>query len=199
MSFKSCRLGKSRWLGAISVAGLVLAATFSAPAVTPASAADAAAPLKCASNPLIGTWRLNIAKSNITRNNGQINGRIVFITPYGKDGISYVFMDDDDKRASAREETWLVQFDGKPHPTEGGDPRLLSWKRIDCNTFEMITLRQLVMNKDGTVKEYYPEGQAQSHSRIVASPDGKTYTTTHSGQLGGGQRYDNEILVFDRL
>jgi hypothetical protein len=187
---------KWRWLaGAGLTATALLSLLATDLALTPAAAQE----LRCANNPLVGTWRLNKAKSTITRNNGVIAGRMVIIAPYGKDGITYVFIDDDDKRRSGREETWPVQFDGKSYPTSGGDPRLLRWKRIDCNTFEMESLRQLVMNPDGTVKEYHPEGQLQSHSRIVVAPDGKTYTTTHSGQLGNGSRYENEILFFERL
>ena len=188
---------KSRYLNTAWIAGCALAAAFSAPAFAPVPAAAQAT--QCTSNPLVGTWRLNKAKSTITRNNGVIPGRIVIIAPYGNDGITYVFIDDDDKRLSGREETWSVQFDGKPYATSGGDPRLLEWKRVDCNTFEMTTLRQLVFNRDGSVKEYYPDGQVQSHSRIVVAPDGKSYVTTHSGTLGNQTRYDNEILYFDRL
>jgi hypothetical protein len=167
--------------------------------VSPALPAPAQG-LKCASDPLVGTWRLDKKKSTITRNNGVIDDRIAVIAPFGDDGITYVFINDGDPRLSGREETWSVQFDGKAWPTRGGDPRLMKWTRVDCNTFEFDTLRQLVFNlPEGTVKAYYPEGQVQSHGRIVVAPDGKTFADTHSGQLGNQTKYNDEVLVFDRL
>ena len=180
--------------GGVLGAAILLTGMASAP--LPAEAQG----VKCASNPLVGTWRLNKAKSTITRNNGQIPGRIAVIAPYGADGITYVFIGDDDPRLSGREETWSVQFDGKSYPTKGGDPRLMQWKRVDCNTFDFVTLRQLIFNlPDGTVKQYFPEGQVQSHGHIVVSADGKTFADTHTGQLGNQTAYKDEVLVFDRL
>ena len=190
---------KARWLGAAGILGLAIGAALGAPAVAPASAADAAQPLKCDGNPLIGTWRLNIAKSHITRNHGVIKGRLEVNAPYGANGMTHLFLDDDDKRLSAREETWPVQFDGKPYPTEGGDPRFIEMRRIDCNTFEMTTVRQMTFNPDGSVKQYFPEGLVQGHSRTVVAPDGKSYTSTLQGKLGNQQDLKGEILFFDRL
>src|SRR4051812_14622215 len=90
---------KTRWLagGAMAAAALVsLGVTGLAPTRV------AAQELRCADIPLVGTWRLNKAKSKITRNNGVIAGRLVIIAPYGSNGITYVFIDDDDKRISGR-------------------------------------------------------------------------------------------------
>jgi hypothetical protein len=63
-------------------------------------------------------------------------------------------------------------------------------------------LRQLYYNLPaGTVKEYIPEGRVSSKGLITVSADGKTLTNKHSGTLGSGSqsRYEDEILVFDRL
>src|SRR4029077_7922256 len=73
------------------------------------------------------------------------------------------------------------------------------WTRIDCNTFQHETLRQLYYNlPGGTVKEYVPEGRVSSGGRITVSADGKTLTNKHTGTLGNQTRYEDEILVFDR-
>ena len=85
--------GIFRFFGA-SVATMLVVGFALAP--TPAPAQD----LQCASNPLIGTWRLNLQKSTITRNNGVIEPRIMIIAPFGDNGITEVFINDRD--------AWLV-------------------------------------------------------------------------------------------
>jgi hypothetical protein len=187
--------GIFRFFG-VSVAAMLLAG------VAWSATAAAAEDLKCAGNPLIGTWRLNLQKSTITRNNGVIEPRIMIIAPFGTNGITEVFINDRDPRLAGRWEMWSVEFDGKPYPTKGGDPRQMRWTRIDCNTFQHETLRQLYYNLPaGTVKEYIPEGRVSSKGRITVSADGKTLTNQHTGTLGSGSqsRYEDEILVFDRL
>ena len=184
--------GIFRFFGA-SVATMLFVGFALAPTPAPAQG------LQCASNPLIGTWRLNLQKSTITRNNGVIEPRIMIIAPFGDNGITEVFLNDRDPRLVGRWEMWSVQFDGKPYPTKGGDPRQMRWTRIDCNTFQHETLRQLYYNlPDGTVKEYVPEGRVSSGGRITVSADGKTLTNKHTGTLGNQTRYEDEILVFDR-
>ena len=161
--------------------------------------AAAQAPLNCPNNPLVGTWRLNLQKSTITRNNGRIDPRIMIIAPYGQNGITEVFISDLDPRLVNRYEMWSLQFDGKPYPTKGGDPRQMRWTRVDCNTFKHETLRQLYYNLPaGTVKEYIPEGRVSSSGTITVSADGKTLSNKHSGTLGNQSAYHDEILVYDR-
>ena len=110
-----------------------------------------------------------------------------------------MLIDEGDPRLSGREEHYSLQFDGKFYPTKGGDPRLMQWKRIDCNTYEHTTKRQLIFNKpDGTVKQYIADGEVQSTGTIKISADGKTMTDTHSGTLGDQTKYEGEALVYDR-
>jgi hypothetical protein len=164
-----------------------------APSFAPAQSAA------CPNNLLIGTWRLDVSKSKVTRHDGQIPDRIVIIAPYGADGITRVLIDEGDPRLSGREEHYSLQFDDKFYPTKGGDPRLMQWKRIDCNTYEHTTKRQLIFNKpDGTVKQYIADGQVQSTGIIKISADGKTMTDSHSGTLGDQTKYEGEALVYDR-
>src|SRR4029078_12783928 len=77
--------------------------------------------LQCASNPLIGTWRLNLQKSTITRNNGVIDPRIMFSARFGDNEFREVFITARAPRLVGRWEMCSVQFDGKPYPTKGGD------------------------------------------------------------------------------
>ena len=150
--------GIFRFFGA-SVATMLFIGFALAPTPAPAQG------LQCASNPLIGTWRLNLQESTITRNNGVIEPRIMIIAPFGDNGITEVFINDRDPRLVGRWEMWSVQFDGKPYPTKGGDPRQMRWTRIDCNTFQHETLRQLYYNlPGGTVKD--------TSLRVASAPEG---------------------------
>lgn len=185
--------GMTRFFSAVGAATLLAAVAY-----TPAPAAQQ--PLQCAKNPLVGTWRLNLQKSKITRNNGRIDPRIMIIAPYGEDGITEVFISELDPRLATRWEMWSVKFNNRPYPTKGGDPRQMRWTRVDCNTFRHETLRELYYNlPDGTVKEYVPGGRVSSGGEITVSADGKTLTNKHTGTLGNQTRYEDEILVFDAV
>ena len=87
--------GIFRFFGA-SVATMLFVGFALAPTPAPAQG------LQCASNPLIGTWRLNLQKSTITRNNGVIEPRIMIIAPFGDNGITEVFINDRDPRLVGR-------------------------------------------------------------------------------------------------
>lgn len=177
----------------------VLAATVLIATAAGAPSSALAQSAACPNNSLIGTWRLDVSKSKVTRHDGHIPDRIVIIAPYGADGITRVLIDEGDPRLSGREEHYSLQFDDKFYPTKGGDPRLMQWKRVDCNTYEHTTKRQLIFNKpDGTVKQYIADGQIQSTGIIKISADGKTMTDSHSGTLGDQTKYEGEALVYDR-
>jgi hypothetical protein len=177
-----------------AIAGLALSAALWAPEAKSAEA------VSCPTNPLIGTWKLNMKESKVTRHGGHIPDRIVIIAPYGKDGITRVLIDEGDPRLSGREEHYSLQFDGKFYPTKGGDPRLMKWDRVDCNNYETTTRRQLLFNlPDGTVKEYHPEGIEQSGGHWQVSADGMRLLNTHSGVLGDQSSYEDELLVYDRM
>ena len=74
-------------------------------------------------------------------------------------------------------------FDGEFHLTEGSDPRELRFKRPDRCTIEQDTRRN---------------GAITVHRHIVVSKDGRTLTYTANGTSGGGQKYTNDIRVYDR-
>ena len=101
--------GIFRFFGA-SVATMLFVGFALAPTPAPAQG------LQCASNPLIGTWRLNPQKSTITRNNGVIEPRIMIIAPFGDNGITEVFINDRDPRLVGRWEMWSVQSTGSHTP-----------------------------------------------------------------------------------
>jgi hypothetical protein len=147
---------------------------------------------RCTGDPLLGAWRLNEAKSKIGQENPYIPGRFVVIAQSGSDGITALFVGNGD---APNIENWTVQFDGKSYATRGAYPRLMQWRRTDCNTFDIVSLRQVLFNPvDGTVKQYFPAPQVSAHDHIAVATDGKSFTDTHSDEQGG----QDEILFFER-
>jgi hypothetical protein len=172
---------------------LCAAAALGGMLLSPAPAA--AQGLKCASNPFVGNWEINRAKSKTSR---EVPPRdfpaMAVIAPSGADGIISLFVGVGD---FALPQIARAQFDGKPVPLRGAYPRLVQMTRADCNTIDIVTLRQVSFNPDGTVKEYLSMPQVQSRARMVVSADGKTLT-----QTGGSDEqfvYKDEVLVYDRI
>jgi hypothetical protein len=75
------------------------------------------------------------------------------------------------------------RFDGDFHQTDGSDPRELSFKRADQRTIDQDTRRN---------------GMITVHRHIELSRDGKTMTFTANGITGGGQKYTNDIRVYEK-
>jgi hypothetical protein len=139
----------------------------------------------CASNlraqnePFLGTWELNLAKSSITRGAppqgetienvpeaGGFKSTLTTVTGRGK-GV----------------EIHHYIFDGAFHQTEGGDPRELSFKRVDRRNIESDTKRN---------------GQITVNRRYQLSEDGRTMTVIANGTSGGGQKYVNDTRVYEK-
>jgi hypothetical protein len=133
-------------------------------------------------SPFFGTWRQNLSKSKIARGEPQ-KDRILVISPYGQNGWMRVVLNQN-QRGEWVEEHFLATLDGKDHPTLGNDPRVVSLKQLDASTVEVSLKRN---------------GKVSSVQRLTLSPDGKTLTQLGSGVDGSGQRYANDLRVYDRL
>jgi hypothetical protein len=129
--------------------------------------------------PFLGTWELNLAKSSITRGGPPRSETIVNIAEPG--GFRSMLTVVNEKSTSV--EIHHYNFDGSFHQTEGSDPRELSFKRVDQNTIEQDTRR------NGTITV---------HRHIELSRDGKTITFTANGATGGGQKYTDDIRVYEK-
>ena len=132
------------------------------------------------SDPAIGTWRLNAAKSKY--NPGPppksqtltitVAGNGITVMSRGTDGAGKPLATD-----------YTVAFDGKDVPVKGSPSYdMTSAKRVDANTTE------LTRRKGGKVVQT---------SRRVVSADGKTMTITTSGVNENGDRISN-IGVFEK-
>jgi hypothetical protein len=119
----------------------------------------------------LGIWQINAAK---TSNYPQQNQMIINLP--GPDGGFVSIRATIGKDGKSSSETHPVVFDGKPHQTDGGDPREISYKLIDPHTIERT------QNRNGKV----------SVDTEQVSNDGKTLTVTQANAM---RIYDKQFSV----
>jgi len=121
-----------------------------------------------ASNPNMGTWKLNEAKSTFGPGATK-NTKVVYSAAGDKVKVT---TDGTTSSGSPAHTEWTGKFDGKDYPVTG-DPTAdtRSYKKIDDRTLELT-------NKKA--------GKVTASGRIVLAPDGKsrTVTLTQSGASG---------------
>jgi hypothetical protein len=129
--------------------------------------------------PFLGKWELNLAKSSITRGAPPKGETIENVAEPGgfKSTLTSVTA-----RGTGTEIHHFI-FDGAFHQTEGGDPRELSFKRVDRRNIDSDTRRS---------------GQITVKRHFQLSEDGRTMTVVASGTSGGGQKYENDTRVYKR-
>ena len=124
------------------------------------------------SEPFLGIWEINLAK---TTNYPQQSQMIINVPAAGGGFISTRATIGKDNKSSSTE-IHPVAFDGKPHPTTGGDAREISYKLIDPNTIERTH------NRNGKI----------TVDTEQVSKDGKTLTVT---QPNATRIYDKKFSV----
>ena len=123
------------------------------------------------SDPWLGTWKLNPAKSKAPFTSGTtvfegtadtLNGTVDLV---GTDGTKFHW-------------TFSAKYDGKDHPATGASPfgDTLAITRVDKNTIRIVSKLA---------------GKPTIVQTIVVAPDGKTRTTTAKGTDGKGQPVDS--------
>jgi len=133
-----------------------------------------------ATDPLVGTWELNIAKSKYNPGPPLKSSSRMFEAV--ANGLKY-----SGKSVKADGTTlgtqWTAHFDGKDYPITG-DPNTdtMAIKRIDKFTIE------------GTAKK---AGKVTYRVKHIVSQDGKVSTLTVEGTDAQGKPYNN-VLVFDK-
>ena len=132
------------------------------------------------SDPLIGTWELNVAKSKFSPGPAPksetrtyvMSGSEIRATSKGVDGAG-----------KATTGAWTVNYDGKDRPVTGNDDAdMLSLKRIDAFSSEFTQKRA---------------GKVVLTGMRTISKDGKTMTITTKGTNAKGQPL-NEVEVFEK-
>ena len=133
-----------------------------------------------ASDPRIGTWKLNATKSKFNPGPPP-QSLIVKVEPSGKgEKVTAEIVNADGTRTTT---VYTANFDGKDYPLTGSPTAdMVSLKRIDANTTERT-------DKKG--------GKVATNLKRVVSQDGKTMTVTTKGTNAEGQAVNN-IIVFDK-
>jgi len=133
-----------------------------------------------ASDPRVGTWKLNVAKSKYSPGPAP-QALTVKVEPSGKgEKVTTEFVNADGTRTTTE---YTANFDGKDNPLTGSQiADTVSVKRINARTTERTD------KKGGKV--------AQTLRRVV-SQDGKTMTVTTKGTNAQGQAVNN-VAVFEK-
>jgi hypothetical protein len=131
-------------------------------------------------NPIIGTWKLNSAKTKVSP--GPLPKAVTAV--YSQEGHwiigKYTGLD-----AAGRpfNSTHRYQQDGKEYPSQWGHRRgVLSVKTIDDRTAEVVLK--------------FEDGGTTTRQRLI-SEDGETMTFTDSGTTAKGERI-NSVMVWER-
>ena len=145
-------------------------------------AAVACATVHAQGNPLVGTWKLNVAKSKFDPGPGPKS--LTRTVAAQGDGVKYTFegVSADGKSLSYG---FSVTFDGKDNPIDGSMPSgadTISAKRTDPHHF-VATLKK--------------GGKVIGTSKVEVSKDGKTATVDSTGTNAAGAKV-HDVQVFDK-
>ena len=128
--------------------------------------AMASAQVFAQANPLLGTWKLNVAKSKYTG------------TPMPKEMTRTVEADGDSVKytyagtaadGSSISYGFTVKYDGKDYPMTGNSPGgidMIAIKRVNANTYEATQKKA---------------GKVAANTKVEVSKDGKVATITSKG------------------
>ena len=139
--------------------------------------AVAAAP---ASDPVIGSWKLNVAKSTFSPGPALKSQTRTYAESAQGIALTLKTTNADGKETTA---TLTFKDDGKPYPVTGNpDFDMVSVKRVDA-----LTVRSTQMKGSATV----------GTGLRAVSKDGMTLTFAQKGTHANGVKYD-DVLVYDR-
>ena len=135
------------------------------------------------SDPWIGTWKVNLAKSTYSPGPAPTVAGTVKVDASAGGGIKVTIDGTNPEGQPIHSET-VGAFDGKDNPVKGAQApnATTAYKRIDGRSFEAT----------GKV-----DGKPTVTTRVVVSADGKTMTATQSGKNAQGQAVKN-VIVADR-
>jgi hypothetical protein len=132
------------------------------------------------SNPWLGMWKLNLAKSTYPPGQAPRSATFNF------QGAGANLTNTVDTVSAAGSSIRLVRthnYDGQPHPLPGDpDQDSRSYTRVDPNTVISASTKA---------------GKLVQVATLVLSPDGRTITITTRGTNAGGQQV-NTVAVYDK-
>jgi hypothetical protein len=138
--------------------------------------------VRAQSNPLVGTWKLNLTKSK--HDPGPMPKSLTRTVEANGDGVKYTFA------GVAADGTpisygFSATFDGKDNPVSGSMPSgadTISAKRIDANHY-VATLKK--------------GGKDVGTSKVTVSKDGKVTTVDAAASTAGGAK-EHDVQVYDK-
>lgn len=131
-------------------------------------------------DPLVGTWKLNVAKSTY-KPGPPPKSAAVAIEPAGK-GLK-ISVDAVNADGSSAKWSFTTLRDGKDVPVTGNP------------AYDAAASTQLSAHEGTTV--YKKGGKPVVTTKVVVSPDGKTLTVTSTGTDPKGQAVDN-VSIYER-
>ena len=136
---------------------------------------------KAADDPMVGTWKLNVAKSKYSPGPAP-QGETNVVKHYGKDGVSVVadITESDGKKVHLE---YSGDGDGTPFTVKGdANSDSSTMKRVNANTL---------------VRTSTKAGKPTTTTRYVISKDGMTKTVTITGKNAAGKAMHN-VAVFEK-
>ena len=131
------------------------------------------------SEPWVGTWRLNIAKSTYSPGPPPTVKSQTSRREAVPNGVKTT-IDTIDAKGNATHVEVTAMFDGKEYEVKGAAmPTTRAYKSIDNRTYEYVTR---------------VNGKVTTTTRSVVSVDGKTHTNTVTGVDAQGQKVNNVVL-----
>jgi len=147
-----------------------------------ALAAVVCAPAFAQTNPLIGTWKLDVTKSTFDPGPGPKS--LTRTVEAQGDGVKYTF-DGVAADGNPIAYSFAVQFDGKDNPISGSIPSgadTISAKRVDSNHY-VATLKK--------------GDEVIGTSKVMVSMDGKVTTVESTGTNAAGVK-THDVQVYDK-
>ncbi len=141
-------------------------------------------------DPLIGTWTINLAKSQYP---GTPPKAKIRTHDYTIDGMILITYETTDAKGSKSFTHWFMGLDGKEHPEYGRSTGAtpiwyLATKAVDTHTKEVIDRRVVAAGRPPQIINY----------TFAVSPDGRTLTITAKGTNAQGQP-TMTVEVYDRV
>ena len=138
-----------------------------------------------ATDPWIGTWKLNLAKSTYSPGPPPKSNTLKIEVVAG--GLQKHTFDGLNAQGQPTHSERLAKFDSTDVPVQAVQPpsqavATNAFRRLDARSFEVVGKS---------------DGKVAGTNRIVISPDGKTMTVTVVGTDAQGQKV-NSTIVYDR-
>ena len=159
-------------------AALVLAVS---PAATaPAAAPEPAAASAAAANPIVGTWKLNVAKSTFTPGPGWRSQTRTYRATPGGASVSWTGVG---ASGDTMHVSYDYNYDGKDYPMVG--------------SANYDTLNAVPVDARTVKSEEKRDGKIVGIAMRKVSADGKVLTITDEGTNRKGEKF-SQVLVFER-